>query len=586
MIEFKNIKLKNFLSFRDQSFSFTNRGLVLVLGENNDSIYAGSNGSGKSALFCESIYYALFGRTLRGVSSTQVVSFGEKKMVVDLEFSVNGEEYRIIRGRNGSSSSLVLEHNGKDISRKDIRETQKVINEMIDPELMKSSIIFSGSVFESFVLLNDTQKKKIITNMIGLERIETAHEIVKQRLRKVDDEISNVNGRIEALENIKKDCLDELEQLNTVDIESKNKKLEESKKILDELKELEKKLYTNLQKVDVRISKIKNRVDELKEEKSSIQGEKRLIKVKIDNLQSRVVEQEKLLKDGRCPTCKELIPKDGVLSKDIEDFQKEIKILEDKLNPFYEREEKVSEALQQEEQKLSSSYEDKTGVESKYLECKKELEEFSDHYNYLRDELQEHKTKVDTLNQQLGKTEEEIKRLRKELNKLNEEREVYDFWVEGFGPRGIVSFILDGVFPKFNKVLNEYLQILFGTGIVARFVPFTTLKSGELREKWDFEIEGLGDYKSCSSGEKRRVDIAVLFALNSLVRDMVGGSNLLVVDEVFDPLDEVGAEKTIELLRNLDVESVIVITHNEALQEKFSNVMRIQKDSGVSRVCS
>jgi len=65
---------------------------------------------------------------------------------------------------------------------------------------------------------------------------------------------------------------------------------------------------------------------------------------------------------------------------------------------------------------------------------------------------------------------------------------------------------------------------------------------------------------------------------------MLGGSNALIIDEAFDPLDDSGTEKTIELLQKLDISSIFVITHNERLQERFENVIYVEKKNHISRV--
>ena len=96
-IELKSIKVQNFLSYgknlEHNSFEFKN-GLDLV---------TATNGSGKSAIFLDSINYALFGKPFRKIKLQSLQNnINSKELLVNLEFKANDREYKIIRGMNPS----------------------------------------------------------------------------------------------------------------------------------------------------------------------------------------------------------------------------------------------------------------------------------------------------------------------------------------------------------------------------------------------------------------------------------------------------------------------------------------------------
>ena len=97
------------------------------------------------------------------------------------------------------------------------------------------------------------------------------------------------------------------------------------------------------------------------------------------------------------------------------------------------------------------------------------------------------------------------------------------------------------------------------------------------------ESESLS-YQSLSSGEKKRLDISIQFALHDYVYTHCGiGFDTIFIDEILDSLDSVGVSNIIEVL-NLkksycSLSRIFVITHNESLKDYFDSVLSIRKDS-------
>lgn len=164
------------------------------------------------------------------------------------------------------------------------------------------------------------------------------------------------------------------------------------------------------------------------------------------------------------------------------------------------------------------------------------------------------------------------------------------FWETAFGNQGIKSFILDSVTPFLTKQSNFYLSKLAGNRIAVEFETQTHLKTGETREKFAINVtnlDGGNAYSLNSGGEKKRVDLAVYFALQDLVASRANKKfNVSFCDEAFDALDENGIESVMSLLREIAQEksSVFVITHSDALKSAFSNVITIEKSGGFSTI--
>ena len=91
MIEFKNIRYKNFLSSGNY---FTD----IPLNVHKDTLIVGNNGSGKSTLL-DALTFSLFGKPFRKISKGQLVnSVNEREARVEIDFSISNVDYKVIRG--------------------------------------------------------------------------------------------------------------------------------------------------------------------------------------------------------------------------------------------------------------------------------------------------------------------------------------------------------------------------------------------------------------------------------------------------------------------------------------------------------
>ena len=91
MIKFQALKWKNFLStgnyFNEIDFLKASTNLVV-----------GQNGAGKSTML-DALSFALFGKPHRKITKNQLINtINNKDCSVEVQFSVNGMEYRVVRG--------------------------------------------------------------------------------------------------------------------------------------------------------------------------------------------------------------------------------------------------------------------------------------------------------------------------------------------------------------------------------------------------------------------------------------------------------------------------------------------------------
>ena len=91
MIVFKTLSWRNFLSTGNAENK-------IVLNKSQSTLVIGRNGEGKSTML-DALTFALFSKPFRNINKPQLVnSINGKNCVVEIEFDIGTNEYKIIRG--------------------------------------------------------------------------------------------------------------------------------------------------------------------------------------------------------------------------------------------------------------------------------------------------------------------------------------------------------------------------------------------------------------------------------------------------------------------------------------------------------
>ena len=91
-IHFKILRWKNFLSTGNL---FTE----IQLNKTTNTLIVGENGAGKSTIL-DALTYSLFGKAFRKVNKGQLINtITRKELVVEVEFDIGQNKYKIIRGQ-------------------------------------------------------------------------------------------------------------------------------------------------------------------------------------------------------------------------------------------------------------------------------------------------------------------------------------------------------------------------------------------------------------------------------------------------------------------------------------------------------
>ena len=220
MITLKNITLRNFLSIGQvtQAVCFDRQDLTLILGENLDLGGDGArNGTGKTTLI-QGLSYALFGVPINSIRKDNLVNrTNGKNMMVTLEFSVDGIEYKIERGRKPNILRFYVNNDlqkNTDDAQGENKETQVAIESVIHMSAdMFKHIVVLNTYSEPFLALKTNDQRDIIEQLLGITLLSEKAEVIKNMIRDSKDSIQQEEYRVKGIEEANKRVAEQIEAL-------------------------------------------------------------------------------------------------------------------------------------------------------------------------------------------------------------------------------------------------------------------------------------------------------------------------------------------------------------------------------------
>jgi len=567
-VHFKAVRYRNFLSTGAQ---FTE----IKLDRSPTTLIVGENGAGKSTIL-DAICYVLFNKPFRNINKPQLVnSINQKQMVVEIDFNVGPKQYKIVRGAKPTVFEIYL--NGDLVNQvADSRDYQQYLEEHVLKLNYKSftQIVILGSAsFTPFMQLPAGHRREIIEDLLDIKIFSYMNDVLKEKHNENKNNITllenNIQlgkskaklqqGYIETLEN------DKLEKVNllTAEIEKCNEKIQ----VLIDTRDKQQSIIDNL----------KNSITDL-DANTSKESKLKAILDKLKLKKKDSIKEINFYKDNdTCPTCSQTLD---------EEF---------KVQAVHSHEEKLNE--------LAAAIEQ---IENQILDVESRLEQINEIKNeIIANQNLINKTSSDIITEQslIGRMNKEIEQCRtntgniddeklklkeiaKEVVKLNEEkaaaaeeRQYLNMAEILLKDTGIKTKIIKQYLPLINKLVNKFLQSM------DFFVSF------ELNESFNETIKSRHrdefSYASFSEGEKAKIDLALLFTWRTIARMKNStNTNLLLLDEVFDgSLDLNGTDYVMNILNTIGEESnIFVISHKDALFDKFRSVIRFVKKNNFSTI--
>ena len=599
-IIFEQLELQNFKSIGELIVINYNdlAGFNYVYGVNLDAIDGTTNGSGKSSIIVDGIIFALFGKTLKNTNNQYIPNRNCNKKLetfAKLTFTVDNQRYKSECKIAGCCQITLLKeislntNEWEDITQSTVVKTRQYIQEHIlgcSFDIFKSSIIISASDCVNFYEgMTKNAKRNYIENIFNLNCFGIMFNNIKTDLNETKKELSYTNNEIikisQQLEIIQK-------KYNDFD-KSLKQNLQDSKKLLikkaNDIKDLQQKILL-IKNSLCDSDEIKQQLTNLKEKEIILLKNTEKLKNDIDKAQYKIktinktIEELSQIKNGLCEKCIKIMDQRY-------DFEKQIKTINALTNFIKVKNNNLIEL----ENLYNNLLEEKNELEiknSKIKNSENELYKFNISLQSLSEDIKKHTEKYKQMKNQSSNPFEEL--LNQTFNTLSDLKEKLILYSKNIkhmellkdtcSETGVKRIIIKDIVKILNSLIQKYLNEI-GADYLVYF-----------DESFDFKfitINGECEYSSFSTGERKRIQIATIFAFIDLINGKIN-SNVLVLDEFLDEgIDSIAIKNVINILKRKATDthqSIFIISHrSETLEDNiFDHVIEVTKKNGMSNI--
>ncbi|MFW6233459.1 MAG: hypothetical protein ACOC3Z_02240, partial [Nanoarchaeota archaeon] len=385
-----------------------------------------------------------------------------------------------------------------------------------------------------------------------------------------ESDIQNIENEIEVLEN-KRNELDKrkIEIYSLISsLESKNK---DNNSIKEKLSYIE-VCPTCLQNVNEEYKK--NVINKLN--LNSSENEKEINKMKN--------EKEKLLKDisdtdSLINSKQKELNNLNILKVKFEAIDEKNQQIFDinKTNDFLEKD---VELLNQQISSLQNTVFDLNKYEKTFENKTKEFDDLVKQERSLEIKMVESKKEIDFIIRQINELKERIKRIKEIKKSLDRISELENWLTSSFV--SLISLIERNVMIKLKKEFSELFSKWFSMLVSDNFNIKLDENFTPIIEQQDYEI----DYNYLSGGERTAIALAYRLSLNQVINSLLSKiktKDLVILDEPTDGFSDNQLDKIRDVLQELNIGQLIIVSHENKIESFVENVIKLGKEKGISK---
>jgi exonuclease SbcC len=194
--------------------------------------------------------------------------------------------------------------------------------------------------------------------------------------------------------------------------------------------------------------------------------------------------------------------------------------------------------------------------------------------------LAERKKEIEVFEKNITELKERISNTEKIKTKLDYYTDIETWMNKKFMP--LISFVEKNVMislkHELSKLFSEWFSVLvpenFNVKLSDNFTPII--------EQKDYEI----DYAYLSGGERTAIALAYRLALNQVINSLMSEiktKDVVILDEPTDGFSSQQLDKMREVLDELNIKQLIVVSHEQKMEGFVENVIKFEKEYGISR---
>ncbi len=382
------------------------------------------------------------------------------------------------------------------------------------------------SLKEKELLLKKEEKEKISSYLI-----EINSKIVSNN-NKISENLS-IKKKISTLD-ICPTCLQDVAPVYKANISNKlDSEIIQSKNKIEELEKIKKENEEKLKNINLDLSKIEKEITNLQ-----------ILKVKLENIKEKEFQISSLEKNNQ-------------------NLEKDISLLEDhlsNLNKSVFDMGKFENLFQLKEKEFQNSLKEERLAEINLVELTKEIQ-------ILNQNIEE--IKLNLL---------KYEKIKKEITYISN----LENWLsKQFS--SLISFIEKNVMIKlrseFSKLFSEWFSILVPENFEIRLDE----EFSPIIEQQDYELE----YNYLSGGEKTAIALAYRLALNQVINSMFSKlktKGLLILDEPTDGFSDQQLDKMRDVLQQLNVNQLIIVSHEQKMESFVENIIKFKKENWITKI--
>jgi DNA repair exonuclease SbcCD ATPase subunit len=579
MLTIKELTVKNFMSVGNQAqaIDFSNKSLVLVIGENMDlgGDDAGArNGTGKTTII-NALSYVFFGEALTNIRRDNLVNkTNEKGMLVSVKFIKNDITYTIERGRKPQVFRFYANDIEQNIESNEAqgenRETQQEINRLMGmTHAMFKNIIALNTYTQPFLSTKQAEQREIIEQLLGITLLSQKADLLKEKQKTtkqmLTEEKLKIDAKLSSNEKIQ-ESIESLQIRSNAWAKQKEDDIKSFKEAIEELQKVDSEIEIEKHKRLQKHNEMQTALRSLHKEKAYHEDSL----TKAENTVERTLADLKYAEQQKCPTCEQELRGDKHTH------------LVDKL--------KIQ---------LTESTEYVTKLKSDLAKIQQGINEVGDlgqvpdtYYDTI-DEAYNHKGSLKDLQRQLKQTEkkedtyaEQIAEMKKsaiqkiDYEKANELEDLHrhqEFLYKLLTAKD--SFIRTRIIEQNLTYLNQRLAFFLGKVKLPHTVTFQsdlTVRIEELGRELDFD--------NLSRGERNRLILSLSWAFRDVWESLYQQINLLFIDELVDAgMDISGVESSMAVLKDMSrtqKKNIFLISHKDELVSRVNSVLKVVKENG------